>query len=241
MSQPLRWAQFIAVLGPGWLEADLEQGCDADLGRGVRLTTTPASWIREAPSRWNLGREERGILELALPALVVDLKENGEAWRGSGLGPQYEPPVERIWHTNPALWLARPCAVHVALYLHFEEATRGDAYFDAQLTRRSRLRAHGSYQDARLSVGDLRRAASLNEALAAVDDNTSIMNAARALFSALCESSSALRYLLLWMALEALFGPSEAMETTHRLRQRMALFLRDGEEAYRLFKEAAGA
>ena len=62
---------------------------------------------------------------------------------------------------------------------------------------------------------------------------------ARASWAALGMPTPEIRYLLFWIALEALFGPDDARETTFRLSQRIAMFLaEDSDEARRLFQTA---
>jgi hypothetical protein len=54
---------------------------------------------------------------------------------------------------------------------------------------------------------------------------TALFNAFRATWAALQMAIQPVRYALLWIALESLFGPEDGREMTFRLSQRIAMFL----------------
>jgi hypothetical protein len=64
------------------------------------------------------------------------------------------------------------------------------------------------------------------------------------LYRGLTESMWEGRYLWQWIVLEALFGPDDPQETTHRLAQRIAIFLKEDLDSRKTYfqraKEAYG-
>jgi hypothetical protein len=58
----------------------------------------------------------------------------------------------------------------------------------------------------------------------------SAWRATRTLWSALISGSPETRYILLWTALESLFGPASGQELSFRIAQRIALFLEQSVE-----------
>jgi hypothetical protein len=90
-----------------------------------------------------------------------------------------------------------------------------------------------------LDIADFKKARALTEVLKTLPRDSAIFAAGRVLLKALLERWWEGRYLLFWVALEALFGPSNAAEVTYRLSQRLAFFLATtGDEAQRLFSSA---
>ncbi len=76
--------------------------------------------------------------------------------------------------------------------------------------------------------------------LAGVRKGTSVWTAIRCLVPALENSTEEIRYLLLWVGLEALFGANA--EITHRISQRIAFFVgKDRSEARGLYRSAKKA
>jgi hypothetical protein len=81
------------------------------------------------------------------------------------------------------------------------------------------------YVDNAYDVDEFERARLLFKALTSLPQNGTLRTAVQATMRALAEQGWALRFLVLWLALESLFGPEDARETTFRLSQRIALFL----------------
>lgn len=103
------------------------------------------------------------------------------------------------------------------------------------------------YSRARLGKNDFEVARELYLALtslAKLSRNGVVWTVIHALRQALTEQTAAIRYLLLWVALEGLFGPEDAREVTFRLSQRAAFFLandrREAQELFRIVKTAYG-
>lgn len=99
--------------------------------------------------------------------------------------------------------------------------------------------------DTHISAADIAVAARLHGALASVkQDEGSLWTAIRATWAGLQLNAEPVRYALLWMALEALFGPEDGREMTFRLSQRIAFFLFEdrakAKEVFGAVKDAYG-
>jgi hypothetical protein len=93
-----------------------------------------------------------------------------------------------------------------------------------------------SYASIDLESSDFLEVFTLAKAFQGARDEGTVRTATNALGLALSQRSWPLRFLALWLALEGLFGPTDARETTFRLCQRIALFLAGrGEGAVELF------
>lgn len=95
-----------------------------------------------------------------------------------------------------------------------------------------------SYQRAKVESGDLQFARELFSVLVTLPSEGTLWVAETMTLKALREYDGANRFILLWIALEALFGPSDGREMTHRLSHRLAFFLGETpEEAKAIFRE----
>jgi hypothetical protein len=109
-----------------------------------------------------------------------------------------------------------------------------------EITTHDVRRALPSYQAADIEPNDFEAAFRYGSIFKHAKPQGTVRMANHALMMALSQSDWPLRYLSLWLALESLFGPEDARETTFRLCQRTALFLVPrGPEAVRLFKEVS--
>ncbi len=89
---------------------------------------------------------------------------------------------------------------------------------------------------------DIVQAGELLGTLLFLGRNGNLWTAIRWLILGLTEQLWDTRYLLQWIALEALFGPDSAQETTYRLSQRIGLFIAgDTEKGKSIFENAKKA
>src|SRR5262249_426812 len=103
--------------------------------------------------------------------------------------------------------------------------------------RHSPLLCHPADEDAQPTEDEVQRASTLHDALSKLQRRNAIWTAVRSTWAALQMSTEEVRYLLFWIALEALFGPEDGREITFRLAQRIALFLgQDKAEAQNIYK-----
>ena len=99
---------------------------------------------------------------------------------------------------------------------------------------------HPNDKDERVTAADLGPAKEIFAALMKIPRETSAWTAIRALIAALQMNVEEIRYLLLWVALEALFGASS--EITYRISQRLAFFIgNDKEDVKAVFADAKKA
>lgn len=158
-------------------------------------------------------------------ALVVD-------YRAGPLGDPVEPgsktskqdrAYDAISLTNLSMWLTHPAQIGFELVVHAQEL--GDRWTYRHIFRTNRLVPLEVHSNERLTVDDLAEAAGLSEMLAGLQRTGRVWTAVRYLWQALKQDWWEGRFLLLWTAIETLFGPDNPGETTYRLSQRVALFL----------------
>src|SRR5262249_24425299 len=138
----------------------------------------------------------------------------------------------RISFANLALWMAHPCCIGFQVIGHASRETENDAWIPKHVVSNlSLLKPHQQDWEGSLSEQDIQVAQELTKALTQLArDSNPVWIAARLLWQALTESTWEVRYVLLWVALEALFGPSDPHETTYRLSQQIAFFLANNKE-----------
>ena len=138
---------------------------------------------------------------------------------------------------NLALWLRRPSPACFVFTIHGPKV--GESPRSQSINRPSPLLCHPKDEETVLSPEDVELARELHSSLVQLPRDHSVWTAARATWAALQMNIIEIRYLLFWIALEALYGPEDAREITFRLAQRMALFLaEDASEARELFRAA---
>lgn len=131
---------------------------------------------------------------------------------------------------NLALWLQRPTAVGFTLM--FRASERSGNFIEWMQRHDRFLCLPGESQS--ITLEDLGPAQRLYTSLAQIPRRSAPWTACRAVTAALQMDHGEIRDLLLWIALEALFGAES--EITYRLSQRLALFVaRDRAEARELF------
>ncbi|HEX7425413.1 MAG TPA: hypothetical protein VF311_16215 [Terriglobales bacterium] len=138
---------------------------------------------------------------------------------------------------NFALWISRPSPAGFRLLFHAPDGD-GDPAIQ-QIVRCSPLLCHSQDVAARITADDVGRAAAFHRSLVAVSRDTAVWTAVRAAWAGLEMNNESIRYILFWIALEALFGPDDAREMTYRLAQRVAFFLGDDRSGVRRIFEAA--
>jgi hypothetical protein len=117
-------------------------------------------------------------------------------------------------------------------------ATHGQERVTRQIVTYDPLCALSSYAHETHTAEDFDQARSLFNALGRLSHNGTLRTAAQATMRALTEQGWTLRFLLLWLVLESLFGSEDPREVTFRLSQRIALFLsRDRGVARDLFSQ----
>lgn len=210
-----------------------------DLGNGVVLRPVP-DWLKDDRITKNLSYSHREWLvrdiqyAFAVEYEASSLGDPDPDWKGHKPRSKQDRARELIIFANLGLWLARPS------FISFEIIVSADQLLDSwglrQLSVVPSLKPLGRYSDATVKMGDLELARELFSALTRVPRTGAVSITVGILWKALLEESWEVRYLLLWVALEALFGPEDPREITYRMSQRIAFFLAtDRKSARKLF------
>lgn len=156
-------------------------------------------------------------------------------WRGKGTRSIQEWAVERVQNVLLAFWLVRRTSVTFREVAHFID--RGTEQVTRHLTKYDALCPLPTYIDEAYDDTDFERVRVLFRALTELPMEGTLKTAAQSTARALTEQSWTMRFLILWLVLESLFGPEDGREITFRISQRIALFLHDkrGEAAETLF------
>lgn len=218
---------------------DLDPEGQWEFSDGFVLAALPA-WVRKQPMLENLSRGDREALVDATHGFIVTneaaaLGDPEPDWKGPDPKSIQETKYEHAVLANFALWPSRPCPVHFIIVLH---ARQFDSEPTVQQTVRcsSRLLCHPRDKEGRITAENLALAARLHGSLLAITRDTALWTAVRATWAGLQMNIETIRYVLFWIALEAMFGPEDAREITYRLSQRVAFFLsKDRNEAKQLF------
>jgi hypothetical protein len=132
---------------------------------------------------------------------------------------------------NLALWLARPTGIRFSQVIIV--LFNGDSW---KLLHRFAIRPFLPTQrdwNTVLTRDDLVLAQRFVGSLDTLQQNSAVWIAVRTISEALTDDWWESRYLFLWVALEALFGPKDAREINYRLALRISIFLSDSKELSR--------
>jgi hypothetical protein len=214
-------------------------------GQGVVFCPLP-DWLKEEQIMEKLSYGQRKELTHLPFALVAEyeadpLNASDSGWTGHTPRSNQAHAVELIHLANLALWLAQPSNIGFEILIHADQPA--DTWILQQLHNFHPLIPLKRYARARLVKNDFELAKELYVALTTLTNLSRegvIWTVIHALRQALTEQTWVIRYLLLWVALEGLFGPEDAREVTFRLSQRAAFFLahdrRDAQELFSVIK-----
>ena len=196
------------------------------IGPGVILDAIPAWFkVERQYAEKEFGKREAFSSEACLKATFKG-EGLGELCEGPGgkQGRNHEVSWERIRIANLALWLAQPSALHVELVVTTEPepGSSGTAISGNSLES---IRPNERYAGASLTLNDMETADILAAAIQRAPRPSSVWTATRFLWLALTEELWETRYVNLWVAIEALFGPENREGIGKKLRTRVAKFL----------------
>ncbi len=208
-----------------------------ELGRGVSVSANRRELYDDKLLKQALGdrltdESKRAAIALNYAFEAEGLDAPDKTWKRGG-----EPKVaDRAWRhlswAYAALWLAQPTQAYYRIVIIRD---LGSNLSHNQCSQRaSRAWALSHRKRARVDATHLQLATCLLDAIFRAEETYNPISAARyTLELALEQVSWEARYLLLWVALEALFGPEGATEVTFRICQRLSLFSANSPEQRR--------
>jgi len=152
--------------------------------------------------------------------------------------------LEKITLTNLAFWLICPSALQFNLAISADKHSDSGKWFLRQCSEEKRFQVTYFEENKQIEKSFLAEVTRVSEKLITMIRKGAFWISTRSLIQGLKSDYWELRILLSWIALEALFGSSDARETTHRLAHRAASFLcnpgTQTYEAFRLIKQDYG-
>jgi hypothetical protein len=193
--------------------------------------------LLDRASEWDLQRFNICTHGLVIEYHAEALYSPDPLWKGDEPRPVEQANIELAYLANLALWLQHPSPISFTLIFHMPEY---DKFIIQGTERCGGFLCHPYDNNERISPQDLEPAKLLFTALTKVPRETSVWTALRCTTAAFQVNGEETRYLLLWVALEALFGTS--MEVKYRISQRLAFFMgKDRVEARTIYGDAKKA
>lgn len=165
------------------------------------------------------------------------------SWKGDNPRSIQDSKTEKAILANLAIWLRQPSNVRFTSVFH--ALSRGIPGQDEgrpiilSLATPPPLYCHPKDLQNPVEVRHVAKAGELHATLCSIPRNNAVWTGARALWTALTTSEVDIRYSLLWISLEALFGAEDGGEISYKLAQRIAFFLADNpKDARGLFRKA---
>lgn len=130
---------------------------------------------------------------------------------------------ENILMTPLAFWITKQSSFSSGPILHFEH--HNDTPTFRSLVIGARTVTYDDYKDAVLVDDDITKAGKYLVSMLSLDRKGTIRTAIRLVHNSITEKMWEVRYMLQWIALESLFGPSDPQELSYRISQRIGFFL----------------
>jgi len=226
----------------------LPAGTKIPFGNGFFLQDVP-QWVKEDKGILaDMYYHDRQAILDAKHALVAeyDAKSIGEpdpSWSGKSLRSIQDSKTEAAVLGNLALWLRQPSPIRFTAVLHALSwgVPGSEETVPIIQSVEPRLPLWCLPNDVQNPVEKTHvvKAGELHTVLCSIPRKNAVWMAMRALWTALTTYEADIRYSLLWIGLEALFGAEDGGEITYKLAQRIAFFLANtSEDARSLFKKA---
>ncbi len=222
MSEPKSWCTVCPLV-------NLEVGLKTPVyfAKGLWLTMVP-DWLRLDGWAELLGSTDRERLKQLQYAFVVEYEAPSAGapdpeWEGPEPRSIQEAKLEIVVLANLAMWIVKPSPACYELVFH---APRWEHGWNVQNgEKHPRLRCHPRDRFAVLANHDLDRSTKLHTALCSVPCRNSVWTAIHSTWVALQSANPEIRNLLLWNALEALFGTEHSREDAPGIARRIGAFV----------------
>lgn len=217
-----------------------------ELSNEIRLESLP-DWVKDDEAIKNLSWSQRDQIKEASWVLATEYEADALGspdpdWKGSAPRAIQETVNEKFFLASVALWVAKPSQLTYGPVIHFGRL--GDSESHRQSSTLNRILIRDDEVDNVPTTEDFQVAGRYLNSFLSLERESTIWVAVRMLSRGLTEQMWEGRYLWHWIVLEALFGPDNPQETTHRLAQRIAVFLDEDldkrKEYFRRVKEAYG-
>jgi hypothetical protein len=201
----------------------------ARLGCGVRLSRAPRRFLaREFQNGVHENLGTRWLFGPSQPCLVTSYRaaSYGDPSGAPEGGPRTKQDAarQRLQLATLALWLARPTAVYFRFVAQVQGSYLGGVRLGPVFAMFEERPSLPRYASTRLTAQAFREARKLNEALNALGLSSPGFIAARYLWVALNQEHADVRIGILWMAVEALFGPADQQSIGESIRRRVGAF-----------------
>jgi hypothetical protein len=227
---------------------DLGSGARIPFGDGFILQDVPL-WLRnDKQILADINRNDRDLIWATKHALVGDYEADTigtpvPSRKGSGVESIQEVKFQSAMLANLAIWLRQPAPVSFTVCFHALSRPVPDQSEPVPIIlsvdSHPPLLCHPKDVQNTVTAHHLVKAGQLHAVLAGIPMKNPVWEAVRAVWAALTTNPPDHRYLFFWLAVESLFGPDDAGETTYKLCQRIAFFLADNpEDARALFRKA---
>lgn len=203
-----------------------------DISCGILLEPVP-DWVKNDAALSQLSRADQEGIRNATLSFSSEYETSGlwmpdPNWNGRSPRSIQHTIDEKFSLATLAFWLAKPTPLTTGPVLHFARiGDPGSLRYSASL--RSMLVSDQEEINA-LSCADISKARELLRAINSLDRASTSWIALRTLIRAVSERFWEARFLFEWIALEALFGTESTSETTHRLAQRIGIFVGNSPE-----------
>ena len=172
---------------------------------------------------------------LAVEYEAESLGDPDPGWNGEEKRSKQDIALEKIMLCNLALWLAKPSPLGFEFYIHINHLDTSPLLRDAASVLVFRYDPKDA--ESSLEKEDFKKAKQLYLKIKDIPRNSAIWISMLSLIQALTSPYGNIRFMLLWIALEALLGTN--FELRFRISQRIAFFLSDNrEESSKLFNDA---
>ena len=184
-------------------------------------------WVSQRNTKESLSYHQRCVIEDAEHCFITEydaesLGEPDPNWHGRNERSKQEINAEKIMFCNLALWIVKPTCLNFDILLHFH--TYGQ-YVMRECSAYPPLLHHVQDENENLTPRDIESAKVILQEINGLERKGAVWIALQSLWTATTASLAhwTTRYLMIWIALEALFGTN--IEISHRISERVAFFL----------------